>query len=63
LIFHTATDHLVSVRHAHQLAAWAGPLSTLHVFKHGGHNTIFAMHGAAIVEGTIAFVRTCTGSR
>jgi pimeloyl-ACP methyl ester carboxylesterase len=63
LIFHTATDHLVSVQHAHELAEWGGPLATLQVFEHGGHNTIFAMHGAAIVEDTIAFVRTCTGSR
>ena len=62
LIFHTATDHLVSVRHAHQLAEWAGPRATLHVFEHGGHNTIFALHGPALVEGTVAFVRTCTDS-
>lgn len=63
LIFHTAADHLVSVRHAHQLAEWAGPLATLHVFEHGDHNTIFAINGAAIVDGTIAFIQTCTGSR
>jgi pimeloyl-ACP methyl ester carboxylesterase len=63
LIYHTATDHLVSVRHARRLAEWAGPLATLHVFERGGHNTIFAMHGAAILEGAVAFVRRCTGSR
>jgi fermentation-respiration switch protein FrsA (DUF1100 family) len=63
LIFHTATDHLVSVWHAHQLAEWAGPRATLHVFENGGHNTIFALHGPALVEGTIAFIRTCIGSR
>jgi uncharacterized protein len=62
LIFHTATDRLVSVRHAHQLAEWAGPLATLQVFDHGGHNTIFALNGAAIIEATIAFVRRCTES-
>lgn len=61
LIFHTATDQLVSAWHARQLAEWAGPLATLRVFERGGHNTIFAMNGAAILEGVVAFVRTCTG--
>ena len=60
LIFHTTSDHLVSVHHAHQLAEWAGPLATLQLFERGDHNTIFAMNGRAIVEGTIAFVQTCT---
>jgi pimeloyl-ACP methyl ester carboxylesterase len=62
LIFHTAPDHLVPVTDAYQLAEWAGEMATLRVFEKGGHNTIFAMHGAAIIEGTIAFVKSCISS-
>jgi pimeloyl-ACP methyl ester carboxylesterase len=62
LIFHTAPDRLVGVWHAHQLAEWAGTRATLNVFEQGSHNTIYAMHGATIINSTIAFVRACTGS-
>jgi len=62
LIFHTAPDHLVPVTDAYQLAEWAGERATLRIFEDGGHNTIFAMYGATIIDETIAFVTSCTGS-
>ena len=62
LIFHTAADHIVPATDAYQLAEWAGEMATVRVFEHGNHNTIFAMNGAAVVEDTIAFVRSCTKS-
>lgn len=59
LIYHTAPDHLVPVTDAHRLAEWAGEQATLRIFERGGHNTIFALHGADILSGTIEFVAKC----
>jgi hypothetical protein len=61
LIFHTVNDQLVSAQHARQLAEWAGPMATLRLFEHGGHNTIFAVNGATIIDTTVTFVRACVG--
>jgi alpha-beta hydrolase superfamily lysophospholipase len=62
LILHTACDHIVPVRDAYRLAEWAGERATLRVFEDGDHNSIFAIHGGAIVDATIEFIRTCTGT-
>ncbi|MBW2476003.1 MAG: alpha/beta hydrolase [Deltaproteobacteria bacterium] len=40
LILHTQNDGLINVRHAQQLAAWAGENSMLEIFSQGDHNSI-----------------------
>ena len=40
LILHTRQDGLINVRHAQQLAEWAGENSIIEIFSQGDHNTI-----------------------
>jgi alpha-beta hydrolase superfamily lysophospholipase len=65
LILHADADHLVDVRHARQLAAWAGERSggaetTLRVYDRGDHNSIHVFNGAAILDEVAALAERLT---
>jgi pimeloyl-ACP methyl ester carboxylesterase len=61
LILHAHADHLVDVRHAHQLAAWgherSGQHTTLRVYDRGDHNSIHVFNGAAILDEVAALAQ------
>ncbi|MCB9594390.1 MAG: alpha/beta hydrolase [Sandaracinaceae bacterium] len=57
LVLHTRNDHMVSVDHAEQLAAWAGDRAELRLFERGDHNSIHAYNGDAILDAVDALGR------
>jgi pimeloyl-ACP methyl ester carboxylesterase len=63
LILHSRHDGLVEVRHAEQLAAWAGGPVTLRIFEEGDHNSILAENEEAYLEGVGEFLARVRSGR
>lgn len=56
LVLHAQNDHLVSVEHARQNAAWAGDRCRLEILPRGDHNSIFFENQERYLEALRSFV-------